>query len=144
LQTPLRVDGKAVYVINSERLALTSLPVMSPEVVRCVWDEHRRMRCRRSPLSTVAASRTTTSAEDPKNGPVRTKHFEEETYHTVESPVLFRNQTDWNLYCRPQTWNNAFTDTENYEDTTHNPLVITHTPQGRRYYILSQRIACIN
>jgi len=46
VQNPSRLcDRRALYVIDSaERLALTSLPVMSPEVVRCVWNEHRRLR----------------------------------------------------------------------------------------------------
>ena len=57
VQSPLRVAGKAVYVIDSERLALTSLPVMSPEVVRCVWDEHRRLRRRCSPEALTGRSR---------------------------------------------------------------------------------------
>jgi len=43
--------GRADYVIDSESsLALMSLPVTWPEVVRCFWDEHRcLLECRVMP-----------------------------------------------------------------------------------------------
>ena len=97
-QSPLRVAGRAIYVIEAERLALTSLPVMSPEVVRCVWDEHRRLRHRRAPP--FAATRRATSGiswatpETSKN----TDNFTEVTPDLEGSPLRRPNHIVWNRH----------------------------------------------
>jgi len=142
VQSPLRVAGKAVYVIDSERLALMSLPVMSPEVVRCVWDEHRRLRRRCSPPPIAARSRTTTSFRTPKYDPLNIRSFEEETRDLVESHLPRRDVID--RHCRIQALIGGRRDTDITEDETNNLVETIHQKrQGKHAVFTAQCIMCI-
>ena len=134
VQSPLRVAGRAVYVIGSERLDLTPLPVMSPEVVRCVWNQHRRLRRPRPPSPIVASSRSATSAKASKNNHLKTGNFEEDTEDPAESSVPCRYQIVWNNRCHLQRWNNVPRNTDNCKETRCPPETTVKLPGGRLIY----------
>jgi len=131
VQSPVRVAGRAVYVIDSERLALTSLPVMSPEVVRCVWDEHRRLR--RRPRSPTALAARRCRLEPSTIGRPNTKDFGRATREECDLPPSAGELMAPNNYQRscPQAMNGGLRSTANYEEITQTLAEATHIRRGR-------------
>ena len=133
-QSPLWVSGKTVYVVDSERVALTSHPVMSPEVVRCVWNEHRRLRDGNLVPPTTAQSLAAADVEErPTNiwtkGLFLGENFEEETLPIpVERPR--RNDVVWNDPCCRQTSVSGPRNTESLDVTIRNPDETFHRQRG--------------
>jgi len=126
VQSPVRVAGRAVYVIDSDRLALTSLPVMSPEVVRCVWDEHRRLQRRRR------CSPSSSRVESSRIGRLNTNDFERETrdecYLAPSTAELMRRNSH-HCVCTRAT-NGGLRSTENYEEITLTSVEATQIRRG--------------
>jgi len=125
VQSPVRVAGKAVYVIDSERLALTSLPVMSPEVVRCVWDEHRRLRRRCSPPPPPSSTSVQTSTTGPVTTGNRNTEQGTEEYFLPRGERVVRNN-----HCCPLELNEGLGTTENYGETTDSSVEASQIRQG--------------